>query len=251
MFIFEIAVVTRVFFPYIIIFNILAIIASAIQIEPISKNLFSKFGYLKKFKKIIIHGPNTVLICSLVILLFLSSIEATRNENALNKIRTLEIRTEIIIPTEDRIMGDSKFLSGVRNFVFLFSDDGISCKLVSDHPILSVQIATNTRKIYITHRPSRLEEIYGKQIETLDKVNKVKFNFNKLIELDGFDIKNIHATSTIKFSFFINGILASIYNENSELKEIEKGKIFWRDISRLFYDIGRRYDYMQKTQILN
>ena len=69
--------------------------------------------------------------------------------------------------------------------------------------------------------------------------------------MDGFDIKNIHATSTIKFSFFINGILASIYNENSELKEIEKGKIFWRDISRLFYDIGRRYDYMQKTQILN
>lgn len=250
LFVFEYSVLTRVFFPYIIFLNVLIIIASALLTDSVYRRISLKFSLLKKNKKKARIYLNVLLICSSIILLVLTSIDAIRNENALNKIRTMEIRAEIIIPTEIGPVGESINLGGVGNALYFYSSDDILYQFVSDNPIISSQVATTTRKLYITYRPrpDRLYEIYGKQVEVLENIKKMGFNFNNLVHM-----KKVKSTPKVKLSFYLNGILTNILHfdlDNVNYEESTKNKIFLLDALKTFKNIETRYDNIQKSKIL-
>jgi len=250
LFVFEISWITNIYFPFIIIFNILILLSSALSVELISKKIFSKSELLKRNKKIIIISSNTVLIFSSIILLFLTTIEAVRNDNALNKIRSLEIKTEITIPTTDQEIGKGNTISGLRNRLILSDENKNNYFFISDDFIIHEQTATNTHKFYITHRPMRAEELFGKQIEILDDIKLLYFNFNSLIT-KSFNEDNINGTSTLKITFHTNSINYATYNfDNIPITEKNENKYFWIDISKAFDNLGVRYDKLQKTKRL-
>lgn len=251
LFLFEISWITNIYFPFIIVFNILILLSSALSIELISKKIFSKSKLLKKNKKIIIISSNTVLIFSSLILLFLTTIEAVRNDNALNKIRSLEIKTEITIPTADQEISKGNTISGLRNRLILSDENKNNYFFISDDFIIHEQIATNTHKFYVTHRPMRAEELYGKQIEVLEDIRLLYSNFNGLIIKSNFNIASINGTSTLKISFYTNSINFATYNvDNIPIVEKNENKYFWIDTSKAFKNLGVRYDKLQKTKIL-
>lgn len=244
--IFDFALVTRVFYPYIVIFNLLVIFTSSLSIEPLSKYLFSRFNYLKKNKRTLLLISNTALVCSSVLLLFLTSIDVIRNENALNKIRSFEIKTEITVPTEGRIAGQNAQVMGIRSLLFLTSDNGQLYTFISDQPIIRSQVATSTQEIYITHRPSRIEDIYGKQISSLEEINKIRFNFNQLVEPGELESNDNSVIMKTKFTFFLNGLLVGTYIQNNRVKKLDEG-LFGADLSKIFNNIGKIYDDLQKS----
>ncbi len=250
---FEASVLSRTFFPYIIIFNLLIIASSALTIDSIKKIIFSKLNFLKPHKKSVLLVSNTILISSGILLLILNSIDVIQNENSLNKIRSLEIKAEITLPTtEQSPVGSGVNDFGYKNLLILSTNNQVQYKLISDEPIFSGQTGTTTRTAYITYKSDASEKILGKQIEILDEIKTLYFNLNKVIELNNYDEKRNNSTSTMKFSFYINSIHVSTYmmTTTTPIKS-DGGKLIGFNVSEIFQDISRRYDNMQRSKIVD
>ncbi len=125
-------------------------------------------------------------------------------------ISSLELRIDADEITSPSKLTEKEMSMGIQSAVALFDSNGTRYRFVTDYQFSIQQISLNKRRVSLIYKPEDPNQILGRSISLLSKINIFAFNYSQTPEI--FGIRDDQKTYLIRCNLYLNGIPINIFD---------------------------------------